>query len=136
MNGVEAVEAITRRRRSIAEKRCIVEETLVAGASVAAVARSHGVNANQLFGWRRLYNAGRLGARPTLQAEGSLALLPVRIADESRPCNASAITSVALQQQPVDVIGTIHIQVADVQLRLEGRVDEATLRVVLESLRR
>ena len=136
MNGVEAVEGITRRRRSIAEKRHIVEETLVAGASVAAVARSHGVNANQLFGWRRLYNAGRLGARPALQAEGSLALLPVRIEEASRPCNDSAITPDAVRQPPADAIGTIHIQIAKVQLRLEGHVDETTLRVVLESLRR
>ncbi len=50
-----------RQRRSIAEKRRIVEETLVEGASVARVARAHGINANQVFGWRRLYLAGRLG---------------------------------------------------------------------------
>jgi len=42
-----------RQRRSIAEKRRIVEETLTPGASVARVARAHGVNANQVFGWRR-----------------------------------------------------------------------------------
>ena len=44
-----------RQRRSIAEKRRIVEETLAPGASVARVARAHGINANQVFGWRRLY---------------------------------------------------------------------------------
>lgn len=136
MSGAEAVEGITRRRRSIAEKRRIVEETLVAGASVAGVARAHGVNANQLFGWRRLYNSGRLGSGPGLQAESSLALLPVRIEEESRPCNESAIVPEAVHQQPADVMGTIHIQIAKVQLRLEGRVHEATLRLVLESLRR
>jgi len=42
-----------RRHRSPELKRQIVEETLVPGASVARVARAHGVNANQLFGWRR-----------------------------------------------------------------------------------
>ena len=45
--------APVRQRRSIAEKRRIVEETLVEGASVARVARAHGINANQVFGWRR-----------------------------------------------------------------------------------
>jgi hypothetical protein len=40
------------------EKRRIVEATLVAGASVARVARERGVNANQVFGWRRLYQRG------------------------------------------------------------------------------
>jgi transposase len=34
-----------------------------AGSSVARVAMKHGVNANQVFKWRRLYEAGRLGSR-------------------------------------------------------------------------
>jgi Transposase len=37
------------------------EATLVPGVSVARVARTNGVNTNQLFTWRRLYLAGRLG---------------------------------------------------------------------------
>lgn len=36
--------------RTNEEKRRIVAEALVPGASVAAVARKHGVNANLLFG--------------------------------------------------------------------------------------
>jgi transposase len=43
-----------RQRRSITEKRRIVEETLADGASVARVARANGVNANQVFYWRKL----------------------------------------------------------------------------------
>jgi transposase len=50
-----------RRRRSVEEKRRIVEETLEAGASVARVARRHAVNANQVFYWRKKYREGRLG---------------------------------------------------------------------------
>jgi transposase len=50
-----------RQRWSIAQKRPIVEETLTPGTSVARVARAHGVNTNQVFGWRRLYLSGRLG---------------------------------------------------------------------------
>lgn len=49
------------RRRSAAEKRRIVEETLEPGASVAMVARRYDVNANQVFMWRRQYRAGGLG---------------------------------------------------------------------------
>jgi len=41
----ELLGATPRQRRSIAEKRRIVEETLVEGASVARVARAHGINA-------------------------------------------------------------------------------------------
>ncbi len=65
-----------RQRRSIAEKRRIVEETLASGASVARVARAHGVNANQVFGWRRLYLAGRLG-----EQKPGIKLLPVRVSE-------------------------------------------------------
>ena len=64
-------------RRTVEQKRKIVEETLAAGASVARVARAHGINANQVFLWRRLYHAGRLGARRTSAA----GLLPVTITD-------------------------------------------------------
>jgi transposase-like protein len=72
----ESLGAAPRQRRSIAEKRRIVEETLVEGASVARVARAHGINANQVFGWRRLYRAGRLGGR-----KPAVKLLPVRVSE-------------------------------------------------------
>jgi hypothetical protein len=45
----------------VKERREIVEETLVASASVARAARRHDVNANQVFYWRKLYREGRLG---------------------------------------------------------------------------
>jgi hypothetical protein len=51
----ETPKRIVRRRRSVEEKRRIVEETLEAGASVARVARRHAVNANQVFYWRKKY---------------------------------------------------------------------------------
>jgi Transposase len=48
----EVSVASLRQRWSVAERRRIVEEILAPGASVARVARAHGVNANQVFGWR------------------------------------------------------------------------------------
>src|SRR5271165_380224 len=65
-----------RQQRTVEEKRRIVEETLVEGASVARVARAHGINANQVFGWRRLYLAGRLG-----ECKPAMKLLPVRVSE-------------------------------------------------------
>jgi transposase len=44
-----------KRRRTIKERRDIVEETLVPGASVARVARKHELNANQVFYGRKLF---------------------------------------------------------------------------------
>ncbi len=67
-----------RRYRTAAEKRRIVEETLVRGASVAVVARRHEVNANLVFGWRKLYQKGLLGTHPKVPVTP---LLPVRITD-------------------------------------------------------
>jgi transposase-like protein len=47
-----------RRHRTIEEKVRIVAESRLPGASIAEVARRHAVNANQVFGWRRLADQG------------------------------------------------------------------------------
>ena len=116
-----------RQRRSIAEKRRIVEETLVEGASVARVARAHGINANQVFGWRRLYLAGRLGER-----KPAMKLLPVRVS-ESLPAPLPVEHSSADFAKPQP--GTIHIELRQAQVRIEGNADPALVRMLLECLR-
>lgn len=42
------------RQHSLEFKRALVARSLEPGASVARIAREHGVNANQVFSWRRL----------------------------------------------------------------------------------
>jgi transposase len=117
--------ASTRQRRSIAEKRQIVEETLVEGASVARVARAHGVNANQVFGWRRLYLAGRLGDR-----KPGMKLLPVRVSERlPLPLPVEHSSADFSKPQP----STIHIELR--QAHIEGSADPALVRVLLECLR-
>src|SRR6059058_4536928 len=121
-----------RQYRTIDEKRRIVEATLVEGASVARVARAHGVNANQVFGWRKLYLAGRLGG-----ASRAIKLLPVRISESSpslaptthRECSPSVDFA---KSSP----GTIHVELRHAQVRIEASADPALLRVLLECLRR
>jgi len=116
-------QAITpkRRYRALEEKRRIVEETLVEGASVALIARAHGVNANLVFNWRRLYQAGRLGS-------GRAKLLPVRVtADSTTSSSASSLPGWR---------GTIHIQLYHAQVRIEGSVDAGVLRVLWGCLQR
>src|SRR3954447_11923023 len=57
----EGLTGVERRRRfSAEEKRRLVAETMRPGASVAAVAREHGVHPNQLFRWRQLAREGLL----------------------------------------------------------------------------
>lgn len=59
---VQVVGAERRRRWTAAEKLTMVRETYEPGQSVSLVARRHGVNANQLFHWRRLERDGALAA--------------------------------------------------------------------------
>ena len=123
----EGSSAARRQRRSIAEKRRMVEETLAPGASVAKVARAHGVNAIQVFGWRRLYLAGRLG-----EPKAGIKLLPVRVSEsKSAPVVVEPRVTDFSPPQP----GTIHIELRQAQVRIEGSADPTLVRVLLECLR-
>ncbi len=117
-----------RRQRSIAERRQIVEETFAPGASVARVARAHGVNANQVFNWRRLYQRGMLGGNT------GTALLPVKVADDPLPAvQLGADAPPPRVPSPVPD-GTIQLQLPKGRLRIAGAADPTALRVVLECL--
>src|SRR6516165_1502056 len=111
------------RRRTIKERRDIVEETLVPGASVARVARRHEVNANQVFYWRKLYREGQLGI--TIATP----LLPVKVKTE-RP------TRTVEESGPLLSSGTMEIKLSRGTLRIAGAVDVLALRAVLECLAR
>src|SRR5271166_4229269 len=71
----------SRRSWPVSEKRRIVQLTLAPGASVARVARAHGVNANQVFAWRRQYRTLTQYQRGLLKSrDGARAgLLAVRL---------------------------------------------------------
>jgi transposase len=59
----EIITSVQRRRRwTAAEKIRLVEATFAPGMTVSLVARQNGVNANQLFTWRRLAAQGALTA--------------------------------------------------------------------------
>src|SRR3569833_1144585 len=86
-----------RRWRTASEKLAIVQLTLRPGASVSEVARAQGMNANQLFKWRRAYERGELN-------ESCTALIPVTVSsgeDERRETQAAG-TSAG---------GAIHIEI-------------------------
>lgn len=67
-------ERATRRLRTLDEKLRIVAEASQPGASVAAIARKYDLNANLLFGWRRLHRQGLLAGQ-----RHAPPLLPVEI---------------------------------------------------------
>ncbi len=118
----------------MAEKRRIVEETLQPGTSVAKVARAHGVNANQVFAWRRQYRQGLLSEKNGETAK----LLPVHVSGATaRRTNrqdrrhAAPATCNGSRGAPC---GTIQVEVPKGHLRVTGRVDAEALRAVLEQL--
>jgi transposase len=106
-----------RKRRSPAEKRLIVEQTLQPGASVARVARAHGLNANVVFHWRREYRDGRLAEAGLLPV-----VVPGDILSERQP------TSESTSSIRIDLPGGAVISV-------EGNADLALIRAIIESLR-
>ena len=119
----KALPPIKRQHRSPELKRQIVEETLAPGASVARIARAHGVNANQVFAWRRRYQQGLLKAAKRLTPD----LLAVRVAEQGMPPGET--------MTPHTPSGTIQVELPKGKLRLTGAVDPEVLRVVLEALR-
>jgi transposase len=129
------VGAEKRHRRSVSERRRIVEQTLAPGTSVARVARARGVNANQVFYWRTLYRRGRLGSPAP-----DTALLPVTVTDAAaivvKAQSLKRSQPTANQPSPALAFGAIHVELPRAHLRIEGCVDPFALRAVLESLLR
>jgi len=120
-----------RRRYDAAFKQAIVEQTLQSGASVARIAREHGINANQLFTWRRQFLLAEAGTPvPPVRTPSAISLLPVTwVADEPAPVTAPSSASAAER-------GQIEITLTGGTVRIQGTVDPAMLRLVLASLRR
>lgn len=112
-----------RQQRSAEERRHIVQELLASESSVTEFARTHGLRANQLFKWRRLYQLNGATA-----SEG--VLLPVKIAEPNR----------AAISKPRDskgrAAGMIQIEFTSARVSIEGNADAATVRAVLECLAR
>ncbi len=114
----------TRRRHSDALKQELVERSLEPGASVAAIAQAHGINANLLFNWRRLRLRAQL---PAVEDVAPPTLLPVTVQMET-PRN----TNNTIAQRPSGSV--IEIDVGTTRVRLRGPVDEASVRCVLRVL--
>ena len=108
------------RQHSQEFKRMVVELAMQPGASVARVARDHGVNANQVFTWRRQHAAEQLGTGAPVAASEFLSVVVTPPAAAPAPAPA----------------GTITLELGRVRLRIEGRPDPATLALMLEQVLR
>jgi transposase len=127
-SGVVELERRPRRRHPLSEKRRIVELTFQPGASVAQIAQVNGLNANQVFTWRRAFERGEL----TELSSESTALLPVTVSTSSE---STPQESLALPQPATS--GSIHIEFPGrAMISVECGADAALLRSILESLRK
>jgi transposase len=113
---VEVTPSLPRRRRwSKAEKERIVAAAMEPGAVVSAVAREAGIQASQLYRWRK-----------QLQGSPRLASLALEV-----PTDAAPVATLPPPLPP----GVIEIEFATgVRLRICGPVDPPILSAVMQAL--
>jgi transposase len=111
-----------RLRRSMDQKRQIVEEAMQPGASVALVARRHDLNANVLFLWRRKYLKGELGALSPAPD-----LIPVKLVGSE-----SESTSAVTRKCRSGTEDTLELTTSSgVQLRISGALARTALHEII-----
>jgi len=143
-------QSAKRLRRSMNEKLAILKEAEVPGANVSAIARKHGVTPQQLFSWRRQFQAeGKFEAgidgnvdltteytqmlSTIRQRESLLELAASKIADEAAcdkigaynlSCSVSNLITATtkLQTQTLDLLEKLSgIQETETSKRADGR---------------
>ena len=132
-------ERTSRRMRTLEEKLAIIEEASRPNASVAQVARKHGINANQVFGWMRLHRSGLLES----QRHGKSApLLPVKITTPTlTPTERSAPPTQSKRSRRASGIGNptadtmLELMLPDgLRVRLYGEAQRVVLERILNQL--
>jgi transposase len=113
-------EAATSKRRkwSAEDRQRIVQASLKAGMTVDAVARIYGVNASQIYDWRKQH-------RQRMQESKSSALLPVQVIERAQ----IAVPSAEQESRLV-------IEGRGARVSVSGHIEGAVIRTVLECLAR
>ena len=98
--------------------------------SVSRLALDHGLNASQVFKWRRDYLAGRLGK------SDQAFLLPVCVPEELSPAETRPSSSAGdLDAVAAREVSSIEIEIGGALVRVNGAVDASQLRLVLRCLK-
>ena len=113
VNGAVRLKKRIRGRWTEQQRQRIVEESLVAGASINEVAQRHGVRANLLPAWRRRHAAGT--------------------AVSKRKRTPAKFAALRVSTTPID--GSIEIDLSNRIVRVRGIVDAGMLREVLAATR-
>ena len=146
MDRVEVITRVERRRKwSEAEKAVVLAETDAPGASVAAIARKHGIAKSVLYNWRSVRRAQAVAAVP---GTGPMQFIPVGVIggpqDDGVPARLMPPRVIKNDDPPppaakpieTDREGVIEIELSNgVCLRVDGSVSERTLCRVLRSLK-
>lgn len=111
---------VPRRRYSREFKHQVVQESFAAGASIARVAQSHGINANLLHTWRWQFRREVNGDSGDAQV-----LVPIQL----RAPTASQTPAFS------DGMGQLEVSFGGARIIVQGVVSEATLRSVFNALR-
>jgi transposase len=145
---VQGEKGERRRTRSLDERKRIVEEAQAPGASVAAVARRHGLNANLIFKWIRRSREGWLDRRrePSKEQPNAIAapeatgpaFVPVKLLELSA---APALPPAEVGAKPARETrrtarrGAMEISLPNgAKVSLDADVDAEALRRVLSAL--
>ena len=115
VNGTQGVGA-TRRKWSREDRQRIVQASLKGGTTVDAVAKVYGVHPSQIYDWRKQ-------RRQEKQRSKAALLLPVQVAEAVQ-------SGVAETKQP----GGVVIEGRSTRVTLDGHIDAAVIRAVLECL--
>ena len=141
MNGrVEIITEPERRRRwSEEEKLHLIAEACRPGSSVSQVARQRGINASQLFAWRRRALAEGLISdhRSERRTVAALTFTPVVVAD--KPATAAATEEPRPARRRKVSRGRITIEIelkGGDRVRVEGSTDAVLVARIVSALRR
>jgi transposase len=139
-----AKDGSTRRSWSLEERQRIVGEALAPDASVAAVARRHGLNANLVFKWMRRAREGWLDRRRARAAVApnvaAPTFVPVKLLELSAAATpmsapAGAVAKPAREPRRGARHGAMEISLPNgARVSLDADVDVEALRRVLSAL--
>jgi transposase len=112
-------------------KRQLVAASYLPGASVARVAQAHGINANQLFAWRKLLRDQALST----STPSEMIFMPVSVRDPIADLSIAAGTTASTNAENGQP-GRMELTVGKACLTIHGSPDTALLRIVLAELLR
>jgi transposase len=137
---VEIITGPERRRRwSDEEKLQLVSEACQPGNSVSQVARQRGINASQLFGWRRQALAKGLISdnRSAPSSAPVLTFSPIEVVEEEASPDAREEVRPARRRKAARTSGTIEIALkSGDQVRVQGSADVGLVARIISALRR